>query len=89
MRPEEIRTLLRRQPFTPFRIYVSDGGVFEVKHPEMAMLTQREILVAVPQGNDAAQIPSGHQIIALLHVTRLEPINASAEAPLDDACQLS
>jgi hypothetical protein len=80
MRPEEIRNLLRKEPFTPFRIYVSDGGVFEVKHPEMAMLTQREILVALPPRNNGGQFPSGHQIIALLHITRLEPINASAEA---------
>jgi hypothetical protein len=80
MRPEAIRNLLRRQPFTPFRIYVRDGGVFEVRHPEMAMLTRREILVGLSQDNGAGQIPSDYQILSLLHVTRLEPINVVADA---------
>jgi hypothetical protein len=80
MRPEAIRDLLRREPFAPFRIYVSDGGVFEVRHPEMAMLTQRELLVALPRDNGAGQIPSDYQILALLHITRLEPINVVADA---------
>jgi hypothetical protein len=80
MRPEAIRDLLRREPFAPFRIYVSDGGVFEIRHPEMAMLTQRELLVALPQDNGAGRIPSDYQILALLHITRLEPINVVADA---------
>jgi hypothetical protein len=80
MRPEAIRNLLRREPFTPFRIYVSDGGVFEVRHPEMALVTQRAILVALPQDHGAGQIPSNFHILALLHVTRLEPTNVVADA---------
>ena len=80
MRPDEIQKLLRGQPFTPFRIYVTDGGVFEVRHPEMAWVTQREVLVGRPQSNGEERFPFDYQITALLHVTRLEPINASAEA---------
>ena len=36
MRPDELRRLLLRRPFRPFRLYVSDGAVYDVTHPEVA-----------------------------------------------------
>ena len=34
MAPEEIVTALRRQPFVPFRMTLTEGGTYEVRHPE-------------------------------------------------------
>ena len=41
MRPQDILELLRTKPFRPFRIRMSDGQHFEVRHPELAMVDQR------------------------------------------------
>ncbi len=35
LRPEAIQSLLRAQPFRPFRIVINSGTSFEVRHPEM------------------------------------------------------
>ena len=34
VRPDAIRKLLRKRPFFPFRVYVSDGATYDVTHPE-------------------------------------------------------
>ncbi len=73
MTPEKIQEHLRRQPFQPFRVFLSDGSKHDVRHPEMALLTRREIIIAVPQ--NAEQLPERTVICDLLHVTRIEPIN--------------
>jgi len=76
MTPETIQDHLRRQPFQPFRVFLSDGSKHDVRHPEMALLTRREIIIAVPQ--DAEQFPERTVICDLLHVTRIEPINGKS-----------
>ena len=32
---------LRKQPFQPFRIYMTDGSQFEIRHPELMPQTRR------------------------------------------------
>ncbi len=34
MTPEQLREVLKRQPFTPFTISLSDGRRFRVPHPD-------------------------------------------------------
>ena len=76
MTAETLHEHLRRQPFQPFRVFLSDGSKHDVRHPEMALLTRREIIIAVPQ--DAQDIPERTVICDLLHVTRVEPINGKS-----------
>ena len=40
MNAEAIRDLLKRQPFRPFVIHLSNGETYEVRHPEFAMPTR-------------------------------------------------
>jgi hypothetical protein len=34
MRPEDILERLRARPFQPFRLYLSDGAIYEIRHAE-------------------------------------------------------
>lgn len=72
MPAEEIRTLLRASPFIPFRLHLTDGRSFEVRHPEMAMITARVVYVSVYGHN--ATIPDRAESIALVHVVSAEPL---------------
>lgn len=36
MRAEDILEILRTTPFEPFRVYLIDGAVYEIRHPHMA-----------------------------------------------------
>ena len=62
----EVRKLLRAQPFRPFRIHVADGGRIPVKHEDFVALapTGRELIVYLSDGD--------YQIADVMRVTRLE-----------------
>ena len=75
MRPEEIRDKLRRRPFHPLRVYLSDGSSHDVRHPEMAYVSRREVVIGVP-GN-SGDLPVRSVYCDPLHVTRIEPIDGS------------
>ena len=70
------REMLARQPFQPVRLTLSSGQSFEIRHPEMAMLTRTSLLI----GTDAAEdgIPAEFKIVSLLHVASIEPLDFQA-----------
>lgn len=72
MTVQTFRDLLAERPFRPFRLVMSSGQQYEVRHPEMALLTRTSILVGVDQAEDG--IPAEFKICSLLHVTAVEPL---------------
>jgi hypothetical protein len=72
MSPQEVLVYLRRQPFEPFRIHLTDGTVYEVRHPDQCIVTQRAVHVALPAPD--AVYARGLATYALLHITRMEPL---------------
>ncbi|MGD0896907.1 MAG: hypothetical protein ABR915_03660 [Thermoguttaceae bacterium] len=72
MTAEKVREYLRRQPFEPFRVYMSDGSSYEIRHPEFAGLSRRELWVAVPRADE--EIPRRGVVCDLLHLTRIEVV---------------
>jgi hypothetical protein len=73
---QTFRDLLAQKPFKPFRLVMSSGQTYEVRHPEMAWLTRTSILVGIDEADDG--IPAEFKICSLLHVTAVEPLSASA-----------
>ncbi len=67
--------LLTQQPFIPFRLILSSGKSYEVRHPEMAMLTRTSILVGVDETDEG--VPTEFRICAPLHVTAIEPLDTN------------
>jgi hypothetical protein len=43
------RKLLARRPFQAFRFVMSSGQTYEVRHPEMALLTRSDLLIGVDE----------------------------------------
>ncbi len=50
MRPAEITAHRKKQPFVPFRLCMSDGASYEVRHPEMVLVTRSLVVIAVYDG---------------------------------------
>lgn len=73
MTVQTFRDLLTKRPFQPFRLVMSSGETYEVRHPEMAFVTRTDILVGVDIADDG--IPAEFKICSLLHVTAIEPLN--------------
>lgn len=86
MRRDEVIEALHGRPFRSFRIYVSDGSAFEVRHPEMLMVTRHAAIVGLP-ANGSEDVPPGsypaierHTMVDLLHITRIEQIDSAGKA---------
>jgi len=76
---QTFRDILAQRPFKPFRLVMSSGQTYEVRHPEMAWLTRASILVGIDEADDG--VPAEFKICSLLHVTAIEPIGASPVEP--------
>lgn len=83
MTVQTFRDLLREKPFRPFRLVMSSGQTYEVRHPEMAMITKTDILVGIEAEDDG--IPARFKICSMLHVSAVEPleINTNGAQPRD------
>jgi hypothetical protein len=69
-----LKELMSRRPFEPFRVRLSSGDAYEVRHPEMALLLRNGIYVAVSNGGD---LPENAVWCSLLHVAAVEPVGAT------------
>lgn len=45
MRPDDLRELLRQQPFRPFRLYLLESTVYEVRHRDFALVTRSTVTI--------------------------------------------
>jgi hypothetical protein len=73
---QTFREMLGRRPFQPVRVILSGGQAYEIRHPEMALLTRTTLLVGVDIADDG--VPAEFKILSLLHVTAIEPITQQA-----------
>jgi hypothetical protein len=80
MRPDDVLQMLRVRPFQPFRISLSDGQQYEVRHPDNAIVFRTTALVAVP-GRRGSDGPAERSVTcALVHITRMEVLNGVSTA---------
>lgn len=75
MRPTEILEHLRKRPFRPIRVFLTDGSHYDIRHPEMAFLTQRNLMIALDPGEEG--IPDRSVFCDPIHVTRIRPLDAA------------
>ncbi|MGD0769398.1 MAG: hypothetical protein ABSB42_14540 [Tepidisphaeraceae bacterium] len=73
---QTFREVLSRRPFHPVKITLSSGQSYEIRHPEMAMLTRTDLLIGVDVAEDG--VPAEFKILSLLHVTAIEPLAGKA-----------
>jgi hypothetical protein len=78
MRPEDIREFIGRQPFQAFRVTLTDGRTYDVRHPELAMVGRSSMAIGVPAPNDTEPVYDRLVTVSLLHVMQVEPLQASA-----------
>ncbi len=74
MNAEALRDLLKRQPFRPFTIRLSNGEAYEVRHPEFVILLKSTLVIGFPD-------PDRISIASLLHINNIDfPDHATASA---------
>ncbi len=65
MNAEAIREWLKREPFEPFELRLSNGESYQVRHPEVVALGKNRIAVADPETDRFTHV-------ALIHVNSIE-----------------
>ena len=73
MNVEEIGRLVRAEPFLPFRVCLSDGSAYEVKHPDFVLLSRTVIDIGVG-GTGNGRIAESIVRIAPLHIVKIETV---------------
>jgi hypothetical protein len=78
MPPEDIREIVHRQPFQPFRLTLTDGRTVDVQHPELIMVGRSSVVVGTARPNAKEPIYDRYVTISLLHVMQIEPLESPA-----------
>jgi len=45
MDPQELLVAARRRPFIPFRLTLTEGSQYDVKHPEFCKIGKRSVIL--------------------------------------------
>ena len=72
MMPEDIRQKLLTKPFVPFRMLITDGTSYEIRHPDCVYVTRTHIVIAPELSGD---LPKGLVICDPLYVTQMIPLS--------------
>ena len=70
MPPQEIRKFALDEPFIPFRLYVTDGSSYEIRHPIEIQVFPMQVSIAI--NPDDAGLYQSSVRVAPNHVTRIE-----------------
>ena len=81
MQRDTLREWLKRQPFQPFRVFLSDGRTFDVRHPRTNLLAQTFIKIGIPEPNSTDPwICDYTEFVPLTQITKVEPLSSVSSA---------
>ena len=81
MHTVDVLEFVRRRPFKPFRITLTDGRTYEVHHPELAMVGLSIVVIGVPAPNYSDPVLQRAITIDLAHIMEAEEL-ATPVSPL-------
>ena len=64
---------IKKVPFEPFRIRLNSGRTFEVRHPEMALVSATSVILVTYRG-DPPDLYEDLQMLGLQLVESIEPL---------------
>ena len=73
MSPNDLSHSIRFEPFTPFRMFLTDGSFHDVRHPETIFMGIRTSMLYLPDSSGLffSTVPIK---IDNLHITRIVPL---------------
>jgi len=74
MRPDELLDHLRERPFQPFRLHLTDGTTYEIRHPERIKVFRSKAHVFCHRNDQPGDLVLRYEAIALVHINRLVPV---------------
>jgi hypothetical protein len=76
---KDVQEFLQRRPFRPFRLTLTDGRTYDVRHPELVNVGRTTVFIGFPAPGDDETIYDRFKILDLLHIMEAEPIDVEAK----------
>jgi len=77
MSPTDLLRRVRQRPFAPFRLIVSEGATYDIRHPEQVIVARDSAVIAL-EGAQGQDFYETTVLVDLLHIVRLEPLAVHA-----------
>jgi len=74
IRREDVRKHLDKRPFEAFRICLTDGQTYDVRHSDLCLIDRSTVYVGVPDPRRRGVALDTHHV-SLVRVVRFEPLN--------------
>jgi hypothetical protein len=74
MTAEELIELLEDRPFTPLRIHLADGRIREIRHPEMALVSDSHVAIGIPR-DDGSKVATRMTFCSMVNIVEVEPFD--------------
>jgi len=68
---EEIRELLRKRPFQPFRVHLTDGRSFTIEYPIINAVIETCMTIGIPTPNDPDPLAERRIYVDLNRIERV------------------
>lgn len=66
---------VRQRPFAPFRLVLTEGTPYDIRHPEQVMVARHSAVIGL-EGKADQDFYETTVLVDLLHVVRSEPLEA-------------
>jgi len=76
MRPEDLRQFLGQEPFRPFRVTLTDGREYEIRHPELVALGRSSLFIGFPRPDDPLPVYDHYEVVSLSHVVHAQRVDS-------------
>ena len=74
---EELREAARRQPFEPFRIILTTGTTYDIRHPDLIWIGRRSANIGITHQPDGKVYDYSIKV-DLLHIVGIEELPAAS-----------
>jgi hypothetical protein len=84
MTQQEVHDAARRQPFAPFRLLLTTGATYDIRHPDLIMVGRRSAVVGItnePHGTAYDRTIK----VDLLHIVGIEELPVLPPSPNSSA----
>jgi hypothetical protein len=73
MTQEELQEEARRQPFRPFRLVLTTGEAYDIRHPDLVMVGRRSVVIGITSDDKGTAFD---RLVRadLLHVVKVEEL---------------
>lgn len=71
MSSQTIREFLKKEPFEPFAIILSNGQRHEIRHPEFAIVSPSRLVLIDPETDRLS-------LVSIIHIAEIQVLRSSA-----------